>query len=137
MSNNNVKLSRGAGSFIILGALFCGSAVVLGAFGAHALKSVFTMSQLSTFEVGVRYQMYHGLALLVLPSLTTYLPRTWLQRAGICFVVGCLLFSGSLYALVATGITWFGPITPIGGGFFIIGWIMLISGALLRNRMEK
>lgn len=135
--SSTVRLSRAKVSFIIFGALFCGSAVMLGAFGAHALKSVFTASQLSTFEVGVRYQMYHGLALLVLPSLSTYLPNTWIQKAGICFVLGCLLFSGSLYALVATGITWFGPITPLGGLFFIIGWIMLILGAVLRNRMEK
>lgn len=137
MSESNVTRSRALARLIVFGALFCGSAVMLGAFGAHALKTVLSPSQLLTFETGVRYQMYHGLALLILPSLTSYLPDAWIKRAGICFVLGCLLFSGSLYALIGTGATWFGPITPLGGLLFIAGWIMIVLGVFMCNRIEK
>jgi uncharacterized membrane protein YgdD (TMEM256/DUF423 family) len=137
MKESNVIRSRALARLIVLGALFCGSAVMLGAFGAHALKTVLSPSQLLTFEVGVRYQMYHGLALLILPSLTAHIPVVWIKRAGICFAFGCLLFSGSLYALVATGVKWFGPITPLGGLLFIAGWTMIVIGVFMRNRMGK
>lgn len=119
------KLSK---RWLIFGALFAGSAVILGAFAAHGLKSVLSLSQLTTFETAVRYQMYHGLALLLLPALRPYLAVTWLHRVALLFTCGCVLFSGSLYLLVLTGATWFGPITPLGGLLFIIGWALLLTG---------
>ena len=114
--------------YVIIGAAAAGLAVVLGAFAAHGLKAILSPSELITFETGVRYQMYHGIALLCLPGLTALLSVKWANRVARCFVTGCVLFSGSLYVLATTGIKWFGPITPLGGVFFIVGWILLIVG---------
>ena len=116
--------------FLVCGALLAGFSVVLGAFGAHGLKQVLSPNSLITFEIAVRYQMYHGLALLLLPELESYVTGKWLNRVAICFIIGCVLFSASLYALAVTGIKWFGPITPIGGMFFIIGWGLLVVGLI-------
>ncbi len=110
-------------NLVMIGALLGGLAVILGAFGAHGLKSVLTTAQLATFETAVRYQMYHALAIIVLPSLLRVASVKWLNRAAIAFLIGIFLFSGSLYMLVMTGIKLFGPITPIGGVGFIIGWL--------------
>lgn len=119
--------------YLIIGAAFAGLAVILGAFAAHGLKGVVSPASLATFEIGVRYQMYHALALLLLPALLRYTDSVWLTRSAMCFVVGCLLFSGSLYALALTGVKWFGPITPLGGLFFIFGWSALVV-AFVRGR---
>ncbi len=131
-STNNNQLSV-ARILLIAGVILAGTSVILGAFGAHGLKSVLSTQSLDTFEIGVRYQMYHGLAVLILPILSAYTLTKWLHRVAICFVVGCVLFSGSLYALALTGIKWFGPVTPLGGLFFIVGWAVL-AFALYRGR---
>ncbi len=119
--------------YIITGAIMAGLAVVLGAFAAHGLKTILSPSELATFETGVRYQMYHGLALLCLPGLASLLSAKWANRIALCFITGCVLFSGSLYVLATTGVRWFGPITPLGGVFFIAGWtlfvVALVKGA--------
>ncbi|MCU7553844.1 DUF423 domain-containing protein [Alteromonas sp. ASW11-19] len=111
---------------IIIAAASGALAVVLGAFGAHGLKSLLTAAQLNTFETGVRYQMYHALALLALPVLIPLADLRWLRRAGMAFILGTLLFSGSLYMMVLLQAAWAGPITPVGGGLFILGWLALI-----------
>ena len=114
----------------ILGAL----AVALGAFGAHGLKKIVPPETITTFETGVRYQFYHVFALLAVAILFGSFPGRNLHYAGICFIVGIILFSGSLYALTAlsatktVGLRGIGAITPIGGVFFIIGWIFLFLG---------
>lgn len=113
-------------NLVMIGALLGGLAVILGAFGAHGLKSVLTTAQLATFETAVRYQMYHALAILALPSLQSVASVKWLNRAATAFLIGVLLFSGSLYMLVVTGIKLFGPITPVGGVGFIIGWLCVV-----------
>ena len=121
---------------LIAAALFAGLSVVLGAFGAHALKSKLTPEHLQIFETGVRYQMYHALALFVVAWL---MDKTYPTAAtGWFFIAGIFLFSGSLYILACRDLLqlqnwkWLGPITPLGGLCFIIGWIrMLIS--LLKN----
>lgn len=113
-------------ALIIFAVVSAALAVVLGAFGAHGLRQVLTAAQLSTFETGVRYQMYHALALLVLPALHAYADPRWLHRAGVALVLGTTLFSGSLYILVLLQAAWAGPITPIGGVFFILGWLGLL-----------
>ena len=111
----------------ILGAL----AVALGAFGAHGLKKIVPAETVTTFETGVRYQFYHVFALLAVAILFGSFPGKNLQYAGMCFIIGIILFSGSLYVLTAlqatktVGLRGIGAITPIGGGFFIIGWILL------------
>ena len=111
----------------ILGAL----AVTLGAFGAHGLKKIVPPETVTTFETGVRYQFYHVFALLAVAILFGSFPGRYLQYAGMCFIIGIILFSGSLYVLTAlqatntVGLRGIGAITPIGGVFFIIGWIFL------------
>ena len=112
----------------LLGAL----AVALGAFGAHGLKKYVPIETISTFETGVRYQFYHVFALLAVGILHEKFPVKWLRYAGNCFLIGILLFSGSLYVLTAlkatdtVGLSAVGAITPIGGVFFIAGWVFLL-----------
>lgn len=107
-----------------LGAASSGLAVVLGAFGAHALKTRLDPADLVTFEIGVRYQMYHGLALLGLAALAAA-TKLDAKLPALCFLVGTLVFSGSLYVLVGTGLRWLGAVTPLGGLAFIAGWSVL------------
>ncbi|MGB5913809.1 MAG: DUF423 domain-containing protein [Phormidesmis sp.] len=113
----------------ILGAL----SVAGGAFGAHALKGKLTETALGSFETGMRYQMYHAIALLLVAMLIAQYPDIkGLAITGWCFVAGIVLFSGSLYGLSLAGIKAFGPVTPLGGVAFIAGWIVLaLSSAKL------
>ena len=123
---------------VVVMAAFCAlTGVMLGAFGAHGLKSVLSVAELNTFDIAVRYQMYHGLAMLVLPALTNAVPPVWLKRTAIAFGIGIVMFSGSLYLLVFTGNKWFGPITPMGGVAFMVGWLMLLTGAFQHHRTGK
>lgn len=137
MSNEKLRLASLAKPYLVIGAALAGLAVVLGAFGAHGLKSVLSTQQLNTFEIGVRYQMYHSIALLLLPALSAYVSSKWVNRAAFCFVTGTVLFSGSLYALAISGIKWFGPVTPLGGLFFIAGWTLLMIGLLVGRSKEN
>jgi uncharacterized membrane protein YgdD (TMEM256/DUF423 family) len=111
--------------FFSLGALIAGLGVVFGAFGAHALESTLTEDQLQTFQIGVRYQLIHGLALLAVALAGVHWPGTLLQLTGWCFVIGVTIFSGSIYVLVLADMKWLGMITPIGGMTMIIGWFLL------------
>lgn len=118
--------------FVALGAISGGLGVALGAFGAHGLRSRLTADLLSTFETGVRYQMYHALALLLVAWAATRWPGTLTTGAGWLFVTGTVIFSGSLYLLAFTGARWLGTITPLGGVAFIAGWACLALAALRR-----
>lgn len=111
--------------FLVLGALSAGVAVALGAFGAHTLRARLAPEMLDVFETGVRYQMYHALALLVVAWATARWPQAGAAAAGWLFVAGTLLFSGSLYVLVLSGARWLGAVTPLGGVAFILGWLVL------------
>ena len=117
----------------IWGVLFCGTAVILGAFGAHLLSEMLSADALQSFEVGVRYQFFHGMALLFL-SLTPN-PQKFINRTALLFMVGTLLFSISIYLLSLstmygdTGLpAILGPVNPIGGLLLIIGWVNLLVG---------
>ncbi len=111
--------------FFALGALFGALGVGLGAFGAHALRAAtLTPQDLATFEIGVRYQLYHALALIAVAWATTQWEATTVTWAGWAFVAGIVIFSGSLYVLVLTGQRWLGAITPIGGVALIVGWTL-------------
>lgn len=103
------------------GAVLAGLGVVLGAFGAHALEARVTAERLVTFETAVRYQLVHALAILA----AALVGGDRAIFAGILFIAGTAVFSGSLYLLVITGIRWLGAITPIGGVAFIVGWALL------------
>jgi uncharacterized membrane protein YgdD (TMEM256/DUF423 family) len=117
--------------FIQTGALLGLLGVGLGAFGAHALRKMLEESGRSdTFETAVKYQFYHALAIVLIGVLMQLLGQNplalkWLNYAGMAFLGGVLIFSGSLYILCFTGITWLGAITPIGGLLMIVGWALL------------
>jgi uncharacterized membrane protein YgdD (TMEM256/DUF423 family) len=116
--------------FFALGALSAFIGVGAGAFGAHGLKARLTPDLLTVFEVAVRYQMYHALALLACAWAVGKWPGTLTTAAGWLFVAGTVVFSGSLYALALTGTRWLGAITPIGGLAFLAGWLCLAAAAL-------
>jgi uncharacterized membrane protein YgdD (TMEM256/DUF423 family) len=116
-------------TFLLLGAIFGFLGVGLGAFGAHGLRARLSPEMLAVFETGVRYQMYHALA-LILTAIAMARFSGWLvPTAGWCFVAGILLFSGSLYALALSGVTLLGAITPLGGLAFLAGWAFLAVAA--------
>jgi uncharacterized membrane protein YgdD (TMEM256/DUF423 family) len=109
-----------------------GVGVGLGAFGAHALRRRVPDDRLAIFETGVRYQMYHALALFGVASVAARLPGSIVPAVTAwCFVAGTLLFSGSLYLLAVTGRRSFGAVTPLGGLAFVVGWTLLLV-ALVR-----
>lgn len=118
--------------FLLLGSLFGFLAVALGAFAAHALKARLGADLLATFEVGVRYQMYHALALLAVGLVYKAWPGRLLAASGWLFVIGIVVFSGSLYVLSLSGIRWLGAITPLGGIAFLAGWACLARGVWKR-----
>ena len=119
-----------------VGSILAGLGVVLGAFGAHALKATLSPQLLTTFETGVRYQMYHGLGLLALALAIGRRPDRRLATAALLLIVGTVVFSGSLYLLVLTGLRWFGAITPLGGVFLIAGWGLVAWRMLAGDRMQ-
>jgi uncharacterized membrane protein YgdD (TMEM256/DUF423 family) len=116
-------------TFWRLGGIFAFLGVAAGAFGAHALRSRVPADLLAVFETGARYQMYHALALLAVAWAAARWPGPLPQWAGWLFVVGTVLFSGSLYALALSGTRWLGAITPLGGAALLAGWICLAFAA--------
>jgi uncharacterized membrane protein YgdD (TMEM256/DUF423 family) len=105
-------------NWTLVGSLMALVGVAAGAFGAHGLKSHASAERMEIFEVAVRYQMYHAIALVLAGILDA-------QQAGWCFSGGILLFSGSLYLLVLTEQRWLGAVTPLGGVLFLLGWLLL------------
>ena len=112
------------------GAVLCGLGVVLGAFGAHGLRDRLAADMLAVFETGVRYHLIHALGLLAVAWAASRWPNVWVGAAGWLFLVGVIVFSGSLYLLAVTGARWLGAITPIGGLCLTVGWVVLAVGAL-------
>ncbi|MGE5927001.1 MAG: DUF423 domain-containing protein [Gemmatimonadota bacterium] len=112
-------------TFFRLGALSAAVAVAAGAFAAHALRARLTPDLLQVFETGARYQMYHALGLLAVAWAAARSDAAGPRSAGWLFVLGTLLFSGSLYLLALTGTRWLGAITPLGGVAWIAGWCIL------------
>lgn len=122
--------------YLIIGTVLAGLSVVLGAFGAHGLKQIVPPETVATYQTGVQYQMYHAFALIVVGMLYERFPNNLVNLAGMFFIAGIVLFSGSLYLLASlkamnrvagVGV---GIITPIGGVLFITGWILLLIGIL-------
>mgnify|MGYP006296499497 CR=1 FL=1 len=118
----------------LLGAL----AVILGAFGAHGLEGKISPEQIRSYETGVRYHFIHTLALLLTALFYNQLNPRWAGLAGAFFLAGVLLFSASIYLLSTRSLlgienwTWLGPITPLGGVAFILGWIFLLVSSVSR-----
>lgn len=120
-------------TFLLLGAIFGFLGVAIGAFGAHGLRNRLTPEMLGVFETGVRYQMYHVFALLIVAAaIGQFGQARLLVFAGWSFVAGIVIFSGSLYALALTGTGALGAITPVGGLGFLIGWACLAFFAAAR-----
>lgn len=117
---------------VAAGAVSALLAVAAGAFGAHALESRVTDAGLRTFETAARYQMYHALALLFAGRFLARRPTGVLLASCWLFLLGTVLFSGSLYALALSGARWLGAVTPAGGLLFLLGWLCLALGALRR-----
>lgn len=112
--------------WLLIGSIYGFVAVALGAFGAHALKERLSAEMLSVWRTAVEYQFYHALALLLVGVLSRQMPSATLNAAGLCFTVGVLLFSGSLYVLALSDVSVFGAITPFGGILFLAGWALLV-----------
>lgn len=113
---------------VLSGAVFMALGVLLGAFGAHALKSQLSPEMLQVYKTGVEYQFYHALGLLLIGLIGFRMDSKWLRWSGILLIAGILLFSGSLYALSISGIKMLGAITPVGGLSFVAGWVCLAVG---------
>lgn len=124
-------LSMNYKNAIFFGALAALLSVALGAFGSHGLENVLAEKQHKTYETAARYQMYHAIALLVVGLLLKSNPSKWLKLSALLFAVGIIIFSGSLYVLIALQVNGFsnfniiGAITPLGGLCFIVGWFFL------------
>jgi uncharacterized membrane protein YgdD (TMEM256/DUF423 family) len=116
-------------TFLLIGALAGFTGVALGAFGAHALRTRLSPEMLAVFETGVRYQIYHALAVIATGLIVARSGGWLIVTAGWLFAAGIVLFSGSLYLLAFTGVTVLGAITPIGGVAFLLGWACLALAA--------
>lgn len=126
--------------FIKTAAIFGALSVVLGAFAAHTLKQRLQDNELSIFETAVRYQFYHVFGLMAAGILYREFANKFIKWAGISFIAGITFFSGSLYFLTyikatsITGLNWIGAVTPFGGLLFILGWIFLFTGIMVKNK---
>ncbi|NPU95234.1 MAG: DUF423 domain-containing protein [Gammaproteobacteria bacterium] len=120
-------------TFIVIGAVAMALGVVLGAFGAHGLKSRLTPDLLAVYQTGVEYHLYHALGLILVGILVVQFPHiSGLKVGGWLLLAGILVFSGSLYVLAISGVRWLGAVTPIGGLAFIAGWVW-IAWSLVRG----
>ncbi|MEZ9820441.1 DUF423 domain-containing protein [Shewanella sp. 10N.286.45.A1] len=122
--------------FLLLAALSGFMAVALGAFGAHGLKNVASAEMIAIFNLGVEYQFYHTFALIVVAFAGHWLKSRLLDWAGYLFMLGIVLFSGSLYLYALLGTKWTGPVTPLGGVCFLLGWLF-IAVAVWKNRVKE
>ena len=118
--------------FIICGSLLLALTVLSGAFGAHILKEKISIDYLRIYEKGIQYQAYHSIALILIGLLGYNFPHQLLWFPALCFILGIILFSGSLYVLAVSNIKWLGMLTPIGEMSFILGWIY-IAWIVYRN----
>jgi uncharacterized membrane protein YgdD (TMEM256/DUF423 family) len=116
--------------FLSLGSISGALAVLIGAFGAHGLKDKLCDQMLAVYKTGVEYHFYHTLALLGIGLLSLHYKSALLTASGWSMVAGIILFSGSLYALSISGVKILGAITPIGGLFFIAGWVLLVLAVI-------
>ena len=114
--------------FFVLGATLTGMAVIMGAFGAHALTV--SSERLEWWKTGALYHLVHGLALLAASWAYATWPGPWVRAAGLCFMIGVVVFSGSLYTMALTGFTRLGAVTPLGGLALVAGWACLAWGVM-------
>jgi uncharacterized membrane protein YgdD (TMEM256/DUF423 family) len=121
-------------NYLIIAAVLGAIAVILGAFGAHSLKTRITAEQLAVYQTGVQYHFYHTFAIALAVIASQFIDNQWIARSFAFFILGILIFSGSLYLMTfiktldTEGGKWLGAITPIGGLFFILGWLSFAFG---------
>jgi uncharacterized membrane protein YgdD (TMEM256/DUF423 family) len=121
-------------NWLVAAFILCALAVALGAFGAHGLKRLVSPLQIETFKTGVQYHFYHAFAMALAVLVSQFIDNQYISRALRLFAAGIFFFSGSLYALTFAevggieGVRWLGAVTPIGGAFFIYGWLLLAYG---------
>ena len=125
--------------FLVAAAIAGLTSVIFGAFGAHSLRPVISPDELHAWETGVQYQIYHALAMFMCFLYLRKEASVNIRNAGICFLLGIICFSGSLYLLATSHLTGIptivlGPVTPIGGFFFIAGWSLVLIQALKREQ---
>lgn len=125
-------MSLSARTLRVSGAVLLASGTVIGAFGAHALKSRLPVDRYEILQTAVHYQFIHALGLLLIGIAAEHFASPFLRRAGACLLVGVLLFSGSLYLILAGAPRWLGVFTPLGGLSLIVGWL-LAAWAFARN----
>jgi uncharacterized membrane protein YgdD (TMEM256/DUF423 family) len=115
--------------FLKTGAILAGLSIALGAFGAHAFnKPLIKAGNLETYETAARYQMYGALTLILVGILTDKIPHKFITWAGYAFIIGTIIFSGSLYLICVTGVKMWGAVAPIGGASLMVGWILFFVG---------
>lgn len=119
--------------FVGVGAVMGFLAVAAGAFGAHALRDRLPADRLVLFELAAKYQMYHALALLAVGLIAERVQGATVNAAGYAFIIGTLIFCGTIYAMAFGAPRWFGAITPLGGVGLLIGWALLVVSAFRRN----
>jgi uncharacterized membrane protein YgdD (TMEM256/DUF423 family) len=117
-------------TFIILGAINAGLAVILGAFGAHGLENKLSKRMMEVYQTGVQYHFYHALGLILVGLIADKINNPQIAWSGWSMFVGIILFSGSLYVLSLTEVSKLGIITPFGGVAFIIGWVFLVLAVI-------
>jgi len=133
MMSASVRLNQSLACAGLLGV----TAVLAGTFGAHGLKGVLSEEMLATFEIGVRYHLYHAVAVLAIAAFAmTGRENRWITYAARLMTIGVIVFSGSLYALALTNQRWLGMITPLGGVAFIAGWVMVFIAARSSKQEE-
>ena len=116
-------------TILIAGAGFMAFAVGFGAFGAHIVQDILTPDRFEVYQTAVQYHFYHALGLLILGAVISQWGESkWMSRSATCLIGGILIFSGSLYILTLTDTAWLGMITPVGGVFFILGWVFFAMG---------
>ncbi len=121
-------------NWLLTATLLAGLAVILGAFGAHSLKTMVSPTQIDVFKTGVQYHFYHALAMALSVIVSQFIDNQHIRRSFAMFTLGILFFSGSLYgftlaeAMGTEGVRWLGAVTPVGGIFFILGWLNLSFG---------
>jgi len=125
-----IKLTGTARLFFIIASLLGASGVALGAYASHGLAAWATLKEIEYFQLAVTYQLFHAITLLAVCILSLFITNAFLIASKIAFVLGIVLFSGSLYLYVLTGIKILGAITPIGGLFLIVAWLLIALGLL-------
>ena len=120
-------------NLIVAGSIIAALSVLLGAFGAHGLKTLLSLEYLAIFETAVRYQLYHALGLMLMGISGFHLPNNLIQLPSYFLIFGTVIFSGTLIILVLTDLKWLGAITPIGGLCLVIGWLLFAYNIYFRS----